>query len=79
MASNIAKNRGQGQHAEQTGSMVSIARCRSRLAGSADSGGTAGASETHRNPKGRHNPQRTTVRHGVQDEYVISGPPGADH
>ena len=86
MTSSITKNRRQGQHAEQTGSTVSIPLvdllhdAEAGLLGLAVQVGLRVLQELMdqevteiAGPKGRHNPQRTAVRHGVEDGYVFLG------
>ncbi len=86
MTSSITKNRRQGQHAEQTGSSVSIPLvdllhdAEAGLLGLAVQVGLRVLQELMdqevtaiAGPKGRHNPQRTAVRHGVEDGYVFLG------
>ncbi len=86
MTSSITKNRRQGQHAEHTGSTVSIPLvdllhdAEAGLLGLAVQVGLRVLQELMdqevteiAGPKGRHNPQRTAVRHGVEDGYVFLG------
>ncbi len=86
MTSSITKNRRQGQHAEQTGSTVSIPLvdllhdAEAGLLGLSVQVGLRVLQELMdqevteiAGPKGRHNPQRTAVRHGVEDGYVFLG------
>ena len=86
MTLSITKNRRQGQHAEQTGSSVSIPLvdllhdAEAGLLGLAVQVGLRVLQELMdqevtaiAGPKGRHNPQRTAVRHGVEDGYVFLG------
>lgn len=86
MTSSITKNRHQGQHAEQTGSTVSIPLvdllhdAEAGLLGLSVQVGLRVLQELMDQKVneiagqiGRHNPQRTAVRHGIEDRYVVLG------
>ena len=86
MASSIAKNDRKGQRREESGSAVSIPLvdllydAEAGLLGLSIQVGLRVLQELMEQevteiagPKGRHNPQHTAVRHGVEDGYVFLG------
>ena len=86
MASSIAKTDRKGQRREESGSAVSIPfvdllhDAEAGLLGLSIQVGLRVLQELMEQevteiagPKGRHNPQRTAVRHGVEDGYAFLG------